>query len=183
MIVTPLLLWALLPALAKPMPAPDDQAAQERATACIFYLRLQLQSVPGGSAACEADGYGLEFMALHAEEVAALERAHQAQLDAQLARAHAVAAAMRDRDALTAPCTAMILDGGPGPDGGAALCDMAGLTHDVVTRIARHDAFVAQEKRGIWIRRVGPGVGLLLIVIVLGIANRLRRLRPAPPRR
>lgn len=174
-----LLLLASARALTSPLPAPTDRAAQERATACVFYYRLQIPSVPGGSAGCEADGYGLSFMRAHGAEIAAIERAHQAALDAQLARAHAVAAALRDRDALKGPCTAMVLDGGPGPDGGAELCRLAGLSHDVITRIARHDAFVLAQQRAQdhrrWAVRGAVGGGALLILALAASLLRRRR--------
>ena len=129
----PALLFALALTVASPMPAPGDVKAQEQASQCIYYYRLQIPFSPGGSAACEAAGYSLEFMRLHAAEVADLEQKRQDKLNADLAHGREVAAARARAPELQGPCEAMILDGGPGPDGGQALCDMAGLAPGVYT--------------------------------------------------
>jgi hypothetical protein len=175
----PALLFAVALATVSPMPAPNDVKAQEQASQCIYYYRLQLPFSPGGSAACEAKGYGLEFMREHAAEVAELERKRQAKLDADLAHGREVAAVRARATELQGPCEAMILDGGPGPDGGQALCDMAGFPRVLVVRRAERAARLqrAQEAER---RRNGVrwGAAVVAALLVGAGAWRWRRRQP-----
>ncbi|MBS2030132.1 MAG: hypothetical protein JST54_19675 [Deltaproteobacteria bacterium] len=174
-LVAPLLL-----AVVQPLPAPNDRHAGERASQCIYYYRLQTTFVPGGSAACEADGYGLEFMRAHWAEISDLEHKKQEQMDQRLAHAREVQAAKAHAAELKDPCFAMILDGGAGPDGGQALCDLAGFNRVYVTRFAQREQRMAaraeadrsavQRKR--W---VGWGAAIAVVAGVIAVVLRTRK--------
>jgi len=170
----------LLMAVVQPLPAPNDRHAGERASQCIYYFRLQTTFVPGGSAACEADGYGLDFMRAHWEEVAELEHKKQEQIDAKIAHARDVAAAKARASELRGPCFDMILDGGPGPDGGQALCDLAGFNKVYVTRFASREhrlAARAEADRSVVRRKrwIELGAAAALIAVVLAVVLRARK--------
>jgi len=169
------LVFAAVLGRVAPMPADGDARAQQQATACVLYYRLQAGPPPGGSRACEAAGYGADFMRAHWKDIAALESAHRAAFDAKLAHGKEVAAAQAQRAALEPLCFSMILDGGPGPDGGQALCDLAGFTRGWVHRAAHHRAKRAPPPPGGW--HLGWGwlsLGVVLAV-ALGLATRKRR--------
>lgn len=172
------LLAALALGAARPLPDPADVRAGEAASQCVFYYRLQTTFAPGGSAACEAQGYGLEFMQAHWKEIAELEVRHQKELDAKLARGHRVAEALKHKPELEGPCFAMVLDGGPGPDGGAELCNLVGFTHDLVTRTARHRDYLREQAESARRRRIALWVagvlGALALMAVLALVLRRR---------
>ena len=132
-----------------PLPAPGQAGAGQLASGCIYYYRLQTTGVPGGSAACEAAGYGLDFMRAHWKDIEALEAKRKAEVEAEVQRGRAGAAARAEAASLRGPCEAMILDGGPGPDGGQALCDLAGFTRVRVARRAAR-ARMAASRQNPW---------------------------------
>lgn len=140
-----LLVAPLLLAAVQPLPDPRDARAGQLASACVYYYRLQSTDAPGGSRACEAEGYGLDFMRAHWKEIAGLEARHQAELEAHLQRGREVAALLPHTQELEPQCFFMVLDGGPAPDGGARVCELLGFTHDMVTRTARHRAYLAEQ--------------------------------------
>lgn len=171
--------WALVLAAVSPLPDAKDPRSGQLATQCVFLYRLQPQDRPTGAAACDEAGYGLDFMRARWTEIAALEAARKAQLQATIEEATLTQAALARRRELEPLCQALAFGEGPGPEGGEKTCTRADLPLVHFTRIrARQEsqARAAAEKR----QRAAffQGVGTLGALAVGGLAMwALRRAR------
>jgi hypothetical protein len=170
-----LALLALALAAARPLPDPSNPDEGERATQCVLLYRLRTPDVPTDSAACEDAGYGLEFMRERDGEIRALEQRHTDELAQAKDRSRARTSAKAQRATLQGPCIELALGTGPGPDGGAEVCALAGWSPTQVSALLARERAAANAKDGGKPSAIELGLGLVAAGLGLGALRWFRR--------